>query len=75
MKNYAILILILATLLISVFIQIITIHNINNRFDRINVEYQFIVTDNTITVYDKNNVIGTVKLEGQLDSLLIDYNQ
>jgi hypothetical protein len=75
MKNYAILILILTTLLISVFIQIITIHNINNRFDRINVEYQFIVTDNTITVYDKNNVIGTVKLEGQLDSLLIDYNQ
>lgn len=40
-----------------------------------NTEYKFTVTDNFITVYDSNNIIGTVKLQGQLDSLLIDYNQ
>jgi hypothetical protein len=43
--------------------------------DRANVEYQFVVTDSTITVWDDNRWVGTVKLEGQLDSLIISDNQ
>jgi len=38
-------------------------------------EYQFIVTDDSITVYDGDKTIGTVKLEGQLDSLIIKDNE
>jgi hypothetical protein len=49
--------------------------SINNRMDRANVEYQFVVTDSTITVWDDNRWVGTVKLEGQLDSLIISDNQ
>ena len=37
--------------------------------------YQFYVTDDSITVYDYGRIVGTVKLEGQLDSLIIDDNQ
>lgn len=48
---------------------------IDNRIDRQAVEYQFVVTDSMMTVYNDNQVVGTVKIQGQLDSLLVDYNQ
>lgn len=38
-------------------------------------EYQFIVTDDSVTVYDSNRIVGTIKLEGQLDSLITLDNQ
>jgi len=42
-------------------------------------EYLFTVTDDSITVYDRlmdsERVVGTVKLEGQLDSLITLDNQ
>lgn len=38
-------------------------------------EYQFIVTDDSVTVYDGIDTIGTIKLEGQLDSLITLDNQ
>lgn len=47
----------------------------NERIDRANVEYQFVVTDHTITVFDRNRIVGTVELEGQLDSLIAADNQ
>jgi hypothetical protein len=52
-----------------------TLENINSRLDRANVEYQFVVTDTIITVYDANRIVGSVKLEGQLDSLIIADNE
>jgi len=52
-----------------------TLDSINNRMDRSNVEYQFVVTDSTITVWDDNRWVGTVALEGQLDSLITSDNQ
>ena len=52
-----------------------TIQALNNRIDRANAEYQFVVTDSTMTVFDQNRVVGTVKLEGQLDSLIVADNQ
>ena len=33
-------------------------------------EYQMNVTDDSITVYDGARIVGTVKIEGQLDSLI-----
>lgn len=38
-------------------------------------EYQLDVNWDSITVYDGAKTIGTVKLEGQLDSLLIEDNR
>ena len=52
-----------------------TMESINNRVDRANVEYQFVITDSLITVYDANRVVGTVKIEGQLDSLITADNE
>lgn len=40
-----------------------------------NPEYQFIVVDDSIIVYDGNREVGTVKLQGQLDSLIVDDNE
>jgi hypothetical protein len=48
---------------------------ISERVDRANVEFQIVVEDSTITVWDKETFIGRVKLEGQLDSLMVDVNQ
>lgn len=33
-------------------------------------EYQMNVTDDSITVYDGARTVGTVKIQGQLDSLI-----
>ena len=52
-----------------------TLERINNRINRANVEYQFVVTDSTITVWDKNRYVGEVKLDGQLDSLIVADNE
>lgn len=38
-------------------------------------EYQLDVNWDSITVYDGPKVIGTVKMEGQLDSLIIEDNR
>jgi hypothetical protein len=38
-------------------------------------EYQLDVNWDSITVYDGPRTIGTVKMEGQLDSLIIDDNR
>jgi len=38
-------------------------------------EYQIITTDDSVTVYDSGRIVGTIKLEGQLDSLIIFDNQ
>jgi hypothetical protein len=51
------------------------LQSVSARLDRTNVEYQFVVTDSTITVWDHNRPVGTVRLEGQLDSLIIADNQ
>jgi hypothetical protein len=38
-------------------------------------EYQFIITDDSVSVYDYNRFVGTIKLDGSLDSLMIEDNQ
>lgn len=38
-------------------------------------EYQFTVTDDSISIHDFDRYVGTVKLEGQLKQLLIKDNE
>lgn len=51
------------------------IRSLNQRLDRQNVEYQLVIEDDSIIIFDKNRYVGKVKVEGQLDSLLIEDNQ
>lgn len=37
--------------------------------------YQIDIIDDSLRVYDADRVVGTVKIQGQLDSLIIDDNQ
>ncbi len=38
-------------------------------------EYQFTITDDSINIHDFDRYVGTVKLEGQLEQLLIKDNE
>lgn len=38
-------------------------------------EYQFTITDDSISIHDFDRYVGTVKLEGQLEQLLIKDNE
>ena len=38
-------------------------------------EYQFIVTDDSITIKDFGKEVGTIKLEGQLKELINQHNK
>jgi sensor c-di-GMP phosphodiesterase-like protein len=52
-----------------------TLDSINARLNRANAEYQFVLSQDSITVFDNNRFVGTVRLEGQLDSLMIVDNE
>lgn len=45
------------------------------RLNRMSVEYQIVVIDSVISVYDNNRFIGEVQLEGELESLINNDNQ
>jgi len=71
-------IIVAALLVVAVYLSFksaAAIQAVNNRLDRAQSEYQIVVEDSMLQVFDGNNHIGTVKLQGQLDSLLVDYNQ
>jgi hypothetical protein len=51
------------------------LESIKERIDRINVEYQFVVTDDSLSVYDANRYVGSTMLEGGLEHLINNDNQ
>jgi hypothetical protein len=57
------------------YLSILAHRQTSERIDRANVEFQIVVEDSTITVWDKEMFIGRVKLQGELDSLMVDVNQ
>jgi hypothetical protein len=61
--------------LYMVHLNIVAHKQTSERVDRANVEFQIVVEDSTITVWDKEMFIGRVKLQGELDSLMVDVNQ
>lgn len=38
-------------------------------------QFQFEIVDDSMIVHNNGTYVGTVKVQGQLDSLLVDYNQ
>lgn len=51
-----------------------TLKSVEDHTNRLNTEYQMVVTDSTITVYDASRIVGTVKLEGELNDLIASDN-
>ena len=83
-KEYIYSILIMVFLILGLLISTITtintvnisndIKTLEKNITRQNVEYQFIVTDDSITIFDGLDSLGTIKLEGQLDSIITADN-
>ena len=72
-KNIIQLIVANALVLVAVLLFIWGWHSYTNRPHP--CEYQFIVTDDSVTVYDSKRIVGSIKLEGQLDSLITEDNK
>lgn len=67
-----------ALCIILLFTSIQTLNKVDERIERVNrmsVEYQIVVIDSVISVYDNNRFIGEVQLEGELESLINNDNQ
>lgn len=58
------------TLLIGV-----NVGSLRQRIDRQNLEYQMIIEDDSIIIFDRDRFVGKVELQGQLDSLMIKDNE
>lgn len=55
-----------------------TLNKVEERIERMNrmsVEYQIVITDTTVSVYDDNRFVGEVRLEGELKHLINNDNQ
>lgn len=59
--------------ILLLFTCISLVNSVNHHIDE--TEFQFTVTDSLMTVYNGDTYVGTVRVQGQLDSLLVDYNQ
>lgn len=51
-----------------------TLGSVEERLNRFNSEYQMVVTDSNVTIFDANRVVGTVRLEGELNDLITSDN-
>jgi len=47
---------------------------VSERIDRQNMEYQLVIDHDSIILFDKNRPVGKVKLEGDLEVLLMEDN-
>jgi hypothetical protein len=77
MKDNIFTFLIILLLLVGLFVSLKTVREMNNvskRIDRINYEYQLVIENDSIIVFDKNRPVGKVKMEGQLQVLLMEDN-
>ena len=77
MKHIESILLVIRTVCICIMMYICfdALEGVNNRLDRANSEYQFVVEDSDLIVYDGNRVVGRVKIEGQLEELITEDNQ
>lgn len=78
MKEKEIQIAIIVSAILSLVISCIAfsmIRNVNKRIDRANYEYQLIIEDDSVKIFEGNRYVGTASLEGQLGDLIIADNQ
>lgn len=60
------------------FTSIQTLNKVEERIERLNrmsVEYQIVVIDSVVSVYDNNRFVGEVHLEGELKHLINNDNK
>lgn len=79
MKRYnlyaiAVGLLIIIGTLVSIYI-VNRVDGIDDRLNRANSEYQMVIEDDSLILFDGDRLVGKVKLQGQLDSLIIEDNQ
>ena len=78
MKEKEIQIAIIVSTILSLIISCVAfsmIRNVNKRIDRASYEYQLIVEDYSVKIFEGNRYVGTESLEGQLGYLIIADNQ
>jgi len=78
MKEKQIQIAIIVSAILSLMISCVAfnmIKNVNERIDRSKYEYQLIVEDDSVKIFEGNRYVGTASLEGQLRDLVIGDNQ
>jgi hypothetical protein len=78
MKEKQIQIAIIVSAILSLMISCVAfnmIKNVNERINRSNYEYQLIVEDDSVKIFEGNRYVGTALLEGQLSDLIIEDNQ
>jgi hypothetical protein len=78
MKEKQIQIAIIVSAILSLMISCVAfnmIKNVNERIDRSKYEYQLIVEDDSVKIFEGNRYVGTALLEGQLSDLIIEDNQ
>ena len=78
MKEKEIQIAITVSTILSLIISCVAfnmIKNVNERIDRASYEYQLIVEDDSVKIFEENRYVGTASLEGQLGDLIIADNQ
>lgn len=62
----------------SIVLSIVTFNKItatDERINRLNYEYQLVVEDNIVKVFDGNRYVGKALLQGELNELIISDNQ
>lgn len=79
MKNLTNLVILLTGIcIVSVTLNILQFEAIDDFVEKENYdpcEYQFTITDDSATIYDYGRKVGTIKLDGELDKLMIKDNE
>lgn len=63
---------------ISMLLSLIAFNKItatDQRINRMNYEYQLVVEDNIVKIFDGNRYVGKALLQGELNELIISDNQ
>lgn len=66
--------LVILSLIIST-ISLSMVFSTNKRIDRMNYEYQMVVEDDSVKIFDGSRYVGTTLLEGELNEMIIEDNQ
>ena len=70
------LILLMTICIVSVTMNILQLELYSNhQYPYDPCEYQFTITDDSATVYDYGRKVGTIKLDGSLEQLMIKDNE
>ena len=63
---------------VSMLLSLISFNKItatDERINRMNYEYQLVVEDNIVKIFDGNRYVGKALLQGELNELIISDNQ